>query len=197
MTRFFYDCEFLEDGRTIDLISIGIVTDDGREFYAVNRDFPWKRIARRCRWKPWAWTVKHQWLLDNVVPSLPQLHGDARLHQATNGPLGLIDWQSPHFQNRSTIAEKVRQFLLSGTGIPELWAYCGDYDHVVLMWLWGDMSRKPGILPYYTKDLQQEIDRAGNPELPEQASGNHNALNDARHNLAIAKAIGLVSVTDP
>lgn len=35
MTRYDYDCEFLEDGKTIALISIGIVADDGRTYYAV------------------------------------------------------------------------------------------------------------------------------------------------------------------
>ena len=29
MTCIFYDTEFLEDGKTIDLISIGIVRDEG------------------------------------------------------------------------------------------------------------------------------------------------------------------------
>lgn len=32
--RYFLDTEFIEDGRTIDLLSIGIVCEDGREFYA-------------------------------------------------------------------------------------------------------------------------------------------------------------------
>jgi hypothetical protein len=32
--RFYFDTEFIEDGRTIDLISIGIVADDNREYYA-------------------------------------------------------------------------------------------------------------------------------------------------------------------
>lgn len=36
--KYFLDTEFIEDGVTIDLISIGIVSDDGREFYACNRD---------------------------------------------------------------------------------------------------------------------------------------------------------------
>lgn len=31
--RFTFDTEFIEDGRTIDLLSIGIVAEDGREFY--------------------------------------------------------------------------------------------------------------------------------------------------------------------
>ena len=37
--RFFYDCEFIEDGRTIDLVSIGVVDENGREFYAVSTEF--------------------------------------------------------------------------------------------------------------------------------------------------------------
>ena len=47
--RFFYDCEFIEDGTTIDLVSIGVVDEQGREFYAVSTEFdpdkagPWVR----------------------------------------------------------------------------------------------------------------------------------------------------------
>jgi hypothetical protein len=37
--RFFYDCEFIEDGRTIDLVSIGVVDERGREYYAVSTEF--------------------------------------------------------------------------------------------------------------------------------------------------------------
>jgi hypothetical protein len=57
--RFFYDTEFLEDGKTIDLISIGIVREDGQEYYAVNADADWDRI------------LLDEWLIRNVVPQLP------------------------------------------------------------------------------------------------------------------------------
>ena len=49
VARYFYDCEFIEDGRTIELISIGVIAQDGREFYAVSTEFdsgratPWVR----------------------------------------------------------------------------------------------------------------------------------------------------------
>ncbi len=52
LARYFYDCEFIEDGRTIDLVSIGVVAEDGREFYAVSTEFdparavPWVRTQR-------------------------------------------------------------------------------------------------------------------------------------------------------
>lgn len=32
--RFWFDTEFYENGKTIELISIGIIAEDGREFYA-------------------------------------------------------------------------------------------------------------------------------------------------------------------
>ena len=47
--RFFYDTEFIEDGTTIELVSIGVVDEEGREFYAVSTEFdagkaiPWVR----------------------------------------------------------------------------------------------------------------------------------------------------------
>jgi len=47
--RYFYDTEFIEDGVTIDLVSIGVVDENGREFYAVSTEFdpdragPWVR----------------------------------------------------------------------------------------------------------------------------------------------------------
>src|ERR1700761_5160219 len=49
LMRYFYDCEFIEDGRTIELVSIGVVDEAGREFYAVSTEFdpsraiPWVR----------------------------------------------------------------------------------------------------------------------------------------------------------
>lgn len=57
--KYFYDTEFHEDGETIDFISIGIVAEDGREYYAVNADANWDRIRQ------------HEWLMANVVPQLP------------------------------------------------------------------------------------------------------------------------------
>ncbi|MFC9789979.1 polyadenylate-specific 3'-exoribonuclease AS [Rhodococcus sp. NPDC127528] len=56
--RYFYDCEFIEDGRTIDLVSIGVAAEDGREFYAVSTEFDPDRAGK--------------WVRANVLPKLPQ-----------------------------------------------------------------------------------------------------------------------------
>jgi hypothetical protein len=43
--RYFYDCEFIEDGTVITLVSIGMVDENGREFYAISTEFdPGKAI---------------------------------------------------------------------------------------------------------------------------------------------------------
>ncbi|MFW0787404.1 polyadenylate-specific 3'-exoribonuclease AS [Gordonia sp. CPCC 206044] len=55
--RFFYDSEFIEDGTTIDLISIGVVAEDGREFYAVSTEFDPRRAG--------------DWVRTHVLPKLP------------------------------------------------------------------------------------------------------------------------------
>lgn len=180
MTRVYYDTEFIEDGRTIDLISIGIVTDDGREYYAVNRDAPWKRIKR------------HDWLRENVLPSLPQPHGDWILEAPKRWPINFMD---PLVKRRDVIAREVRDFLLD-IADRELWAWYGAYDHVVLCQLWGSMVDLPDGIPMWTNDLRQEAERLGNPRLPEQPSGVHNALEDARHNLVRAKALAEISARE-
>ncbi len=55
--RFFYDCEFIEDGHTIDLVSIGVVDEKGREFYAVSTEFDAGRAG--------------PWVRQHVLPQLP------------------------------------------------------------------------------------------------------------------------------
>lgn len=182
-TRFFYDTEFLEDGRTIDLISIGIVCEDGREYYAINTGAPWKRINQ------------HAWLRENVLPSLPQIRGDRRHYVSARRNPAAIDFYHPSFKPTSIIAAEVRDFLLSGRNLPELWAWYGAYDHVALCQLWGSMVDLPEGVPMWTNDLRQESERLGNPEMPTQAVGVHNALEDARHNLAMWKFLRRLPAT--
>jgi hypothetical protein len=55
--RYFYDTEFIEDGHTIDLISIGVAAEDGREYYAVSAEFDPARAG--------------SWVRAHVLPKLP------------------------------------------------------------------------------------------------------------------------------
>ena len=149
--RFFYDTEFIEDGTTIDLVSIGIVGEDGREYYAVSTAFDPAKA--------------NMWVRNNVLNQLPE-PGDKA-------------WRSPQL-----IREEILAFLLDSPGDPELWAWVGAYDHVVLAQLWGDMVALPRKIPRYTRELKQYWEFAGRPRLPRLPNNNHDALVDARHNLA-------------
>ena len=57
MARIFYDTEFIEDGTTIELVSLGAVDEQGREFYAVSRGFDPMRAG--------------PWVQKNVLDKLP------------------------------------------------------------------------------------------------------------------------------
>jgi hypothetical protein len=174
--KVFYDTEFLEDGRTIDLISIGMVAEDGREFYGINRAAPWRRIAQ------------HPWLMANVVPSLPRtvattirVVGNPHLQPRILHTPAKVDLLDPSVMYPDVLAEQVGAFLQSCLPRLELWAWYGAYDHVALAQLWGPMVDLPKGIPMYTHDLKQEVDRLGNPELPGQPAGEHHALADALH----------------
>ena len=182
-TTYCYDLEFLEDGKTIELISIGIVCADGREYYAVNADMPVDRIKN------------HHWLMENVWPSLP-LRGERSglvsvgqgQHEIKLTDPGVLDTSSVLVKPRWVIANEVREFLLAEPE-PELWADFGAYDHVALCQLWGPMIRKPKGLPMWTHDLEQAIEAVPGFVKPEQAEGAHNALEDARHNFRVLTAL--------
>ena len=158
--RIAFDTEFIEDGRTIDLISIGLVREDGATYYAVNRDMPVRRIR------------KHGWLMENVVPSLPHGHGDWRNHMPRRW---LFDYYDPAVRTREQIAREVVDFAGDS---PEFWAWYAAYDWVALCQLFGTMMDLPSGWPMYCRDYKQVCDERG--IRLQQDDSKHNALGDAR-----------------
>ena len=161
MTRYWFDTEFIEDGRTIDLISIGIVAEDGREFYAECREAKLHRAD--------------DWVKQNVITHL--VHAGHGEHVSSD------DFPSCPLMYRRTIADAIVRFCDPATyGKPEIWAYYADYDWVALCQLFGRMIDLPRGWPMYCRDIKQWADMLGNPKLPEQGQGEHHALADARWN---------------
>lgn len=195
MTIYCYDTEFIEDGSTIELISIGIVCEDGREYYAVNSDADWDRIR------------KNDWLMDNVVRHLPT-HSTGQVQKRDGfGDLGWswggIDKRSTLVKPKWVIANEVREFIVGhitpmgekngepaywSNDMPELWAYYGAYDHVALAQLWGRMIDLPKLMPMWTHDLMQLIEPLQGFTLPKQHGTAHNALDDAQWNYEVLLA---------
>jgi hypothetical protein len=157
--KYFYDTEFIEDGKTIDLISIGIVAEDGRTYYAISTEFYPKKAS--------------QWVIDNVLSKLP--------------PRWVTEQDSPRtreesnaWKTRKQIKEDIIAFI--GEDKPEFWAYYADYDHVALCQLFGKMMDLPKGYPMYTNDIKQLCNYKGNPQLP-KTDNEHNALDDAKWNM--------------
>jgi hypothetical protein len=162
--KYWIDTEFIEDGKTIDLISIGIVCEDGREFYAESADADLSKAS--------------EWVKDNVIAHLWSKQENvvtANAWTRDGGIGGLL--------THKEIGSEVIRFCSPETfGKPEFWAYYADYDWVVFCQLFGTMMDLPKGFPMYCRDIKQECDRLGNPRLPEQGKGEHNALADAKWN---------------
>ncbi len=166
--KYFYDCEFIEDGHTIDLISIGIVAEDSREFYGQSVE--------------WDANKASDWVMHNVFPFLLLCPNGGKMHHAAY-QLHCVGHESCPWYSRTQLARQIRQFCdPEQYGEPELWGYYSAYDHVAFCQLFGTMMDLPKGYPMYTRDIKQWCDSLGNPRLPEQGKGEHNALADARWN---------------
>ena len=172
MTRYYYDTEFHERGPAypIDFISIGIVSENDDTYYAVNDGFNVMDA------------YSNHWLRENVMKFIPL---DAS---------GNLDFSDPTVKSRALIKCEIESFFrrtnISGTEV-ELWAYYGDYDHVVLSQIFGRMIDLPEIMPMRTEDLAQEAKRLCILEHIPRAdpSTQHHALYDAMRDREIHRFI--------
>jgi len=202
--KYFIDTEFKEQPNTIDLISIGIVSGDGREYYAISRGFDLKEV--------WG----DDWIRENVLKGI---HKDLSAMVGAYGKTyhwnlfepftrksvkNLIRWYG---KTNKQIATEIKEFIyktnynihpdtvsnfdevIKLTPI-EFYGYYADYDWVVFCWLFGRMIDLPKGYPMYCKDLKQMMDNKGlGSEWKEKNCpdpiGEHNALIDARWNLKL------------
>ncbi len=113
--KYFLDTEFIENGPMFPLIplSVGIVCEDGRDFYVVNEDAPL--------------TLANDWVKANVIPHL----GGPKVAVNEIGP-GIISWlsdQKPEFWGYYADYDWVVFCQLFGSmvNLPKGWPmYCRD-----------------------------------------------------------------------
>jgi hypothetical protein len=154
--RIFFDTEFVERGYEYPLQLISIG--------AVKEDGSEFYAVAADGWKE---EDCGEWVKANV---LPHLEGD-RL------PRTIIRDALYDFCGVPTRYNRIER--------PEFWAYCCSYDWVLFCQLFGTMIELPEFWPRYCRDLKDFSVRVGNPTLPKQEGTVHNALEDARHHLAI------------
>jgi hypothetical protein len=145
VTRFFFDTEFIEDGKTIDLISIAIVADSGPDYYAISQEADLTRAS--------------PWVRQNVLPHLPP-YGDP--HWTTReiikkGVEAFVlthsDGKEPEFWAYYADYDWVALCQLFGTmmDLPESWPmYCMDLKQLSVMK--GSPTHPPG-----PKDLHDAL----------------------------------------
>lgn len=150
--RYFFDTEFIDQRFALRLLSIGVVAEDGREFYAVVNFDDWELAGDAGAW-----------LRENVI---------ARL-QPVRSP---IVRRQPLDEIRADLLA-----FLGDDAAPEFWAYYGAHDWVALCGLMGGLLALPAGWPWLVRDLRVELDREGFANVKDDGRADeHNALADAR-----------------
>lgn len=173
--KYYLDCEFIEDGVTIDLLSIALVCEDGRELYYQNASAKFKAAS------DWVWR--------NVFPHLKHfdMRGERYCREIKNSLQTSLSAKCHDefcpWRYKSEIRDNVKAFIdIEKNGKPEIWGYYSAYDWVAFCQLFGAMIELPKGYPMFCRDIIQECKRLGNPELPKQDKSEHDCLADARWN---------------
>lgn len=210
--KYYIDTEFIECAKqrkvlginvgkpvpTIDLISIALVAEDGREFYALNAD---------CE-LDYAWA--DEWVRDNVLYPIwqqyapPIMRGHSvnyfsydslkRIFKERGATRGMLSWHLLTFVHHEAYAHHVGTmdsfFEADFTDPHSFYGYYSDYDWVVFCQLFGRMIDLPKGFPMFCLDLKQEMERLGAPDtIKPNNSNEHNALADARWNQQLHKRL--------
>lgn len=230
--KYFIDTEFLEgtqDKRflgikygktppTIDLISIGIVAEDGREYYAISNEFnlyeAWNRhelendnsVGARIGVLPPE--KKIYWIRENVLR--PIWNDEVlKMHAFTNLKED-INWEFAEFnyknfkkliglkgKTNSQISNEILSFTKTTTDRSfkpnkqlSFYGYFADYDWVVFCWIFGKMIDLPEGFPMLCNDIQQELISRNikRSDIPFQ-DDKHHALEDAKWNKLVYETL--------
>lgn len=169
MTKVFFDTEFTGLHQNTTLISIGLVAEDGSEFYAEFTDHDKGQIDG--------------WLQDNVIDNLLILRNGSyawkiALHKNVETPLGFAG-------TKEYVADKLAEWLSKFERV-EMWSDCLSYDWVLFNQLWGHAFNIPKNVYYIPFDICTLMKIKGvDPDISREeyagmTGAKHNALHDAR-----------------
>lgn len=230
--KYFFDTEFIEGFKkpiswlptignfnkpyhSIQLISIGIVAEDGREYYAISNEY--------------CYSDANDWVKQNVIAKIYQ-------EQVSGFKQEFMDIQTfhkyiPEGKTNNQISAEIMGFVNPDLGWPtfsynnselreggrlddhftkhnataidgyffaqpEFYAYYADYDWVLFCSLFGNIMDLPKGFPMYCRDLKQSFDETviatgfTAEALKKQTDypkqqNEHNALDDAKWNFKL------------
>ena len=154
--NYYLDCEFIEDfhkpffGKKrhfIDLISIGVVSEDNRNYYAISNEYRYKDAS--------------VWVKENVIKPMyiDTVHGDSRNRYNTSNfqkHFGLDNEQIKSDLLKFFGCYRDVAFWRAPEGI-KVYGYYSSYDLVLFCSLFGRMIDLPKGFPMYCIDLMQML----------------------------------------
>lgn len=163
--RFFLDTEFIDTGRQVHLVSLGVVTCAERCGSSL-----WPELYLEPAVPETVWAEASPWVMENVHPHLR-------------------GYETP----RETVADTLRRWVAdrSGGRRIEFWGYCPAYDWVAVSQLFGPLTDRPEGWPFDCYDIGQLAAYVGVPReaWPVQEGTEHHALADARWTRAVWQSI--------
>lgn len=146
--KIFFDTEFVEDGKTIDPLSLGFSTQDNDGLYIVIED----QDPLHTNW----------WVDKNVRPYLGETVGGIE----------------PIYAKRADAGKIILDWVSGKTNSPEFWAYYADYDWVLFCQLYGRMLDLPPGWPMLCMDFKQSNPKSplNTPIIEHHAYGDAEAL---------------------
>lgn len=189
--RYFLDLKFIEYGsyKPSDLISVGILCEDGRGYYAIN----W----HCCFWRA------NDWVLENVLLPIGlnkqgRRNPSVRMEGFEPFDRLYVDKADPFMKPKAQIKRDILDFVgydiesnsligwdaLDGKSLPdrtiELW-YQAEYDRAIFCQALDATIGLPQEFLTYCRNIKELCGELGNPELPKQLKGEYDALADAKY----------------
>jgi hypothetical protein len=164
-TKVFFDTEFTGLHQNTTLISIGLVSECGKTFYAEFNDYDFNQVD--------------DWLKENVINNLKYNGIFQKLDETKNS----ISYKSTTENIKEKLTTWLEQF-----GEVEIWSDCLSYDWVLFNQIFGHAFNIPKNVYYipfdictlfYAKGIDADINREEFSEMTE-GSQKHNALWDAK-----------------
>ncbi len=167
--KVFFDTEFTGLHQHTNLISIGLVAENDREFYAEFTDYDNSQVD--------------SWLRDNIIKKL-------LFTEKENGLL--FDNQSMVSLrgDKHLITNHLTKWLSSFDEPLEMWSDCLAYDWVLFCQLWGDAFGVPKLVYYIPFDISTLFKVKGiDPDIGREdfaftsgSNGGHVSDQDNKHN---------------
>ncbi len=164
-TKIFFDCEFTGLHQNTTLVSIGLVSECGKTFYAELTDYDKSQI--------------NEWLQKNVIDNL-------KFNNEKGTDIFWNEGNNTKFFGKTDLLKLYLSQWLAQFESIEIWSDCLSYDWVLFNQIFGHAFNIPKNVYYIPFDLSSLLKIYGyDPDLSrKEFSGsdepNHNALSDAK-----------------